>query len=73
MSTTDYPIVKRINMAIEGQICFPSDGYMFCNFVIKNGVKIEYADRWIRFPLNRENTKSSPKKDEEEAENRRSS
>lgn len=45
-------IVFNENEIRVGQLCFPCNGYMLCNFVIKNGKKVVRKNGgYLKFPL----------------------
>ena len=53
---------------LPAQICFESEGYMFCNFVIQKGHAIVSKKGWIKFPVSR-SKKELPYDDESSSTN----
>jgi hypothetical protein len=44
------PGVTRMNP--KPQVCFVADGFMFCNYVNRNGVIVEsVSGKWLKFPF----------------------
>ena len=55
---------------LEGQICFPIEDFMFCNFVVIKGRKIESkSGKYLKFPLlKKQKEKPSPINDEDDSD-----
>lgn len=45
----------KIQESLEPQQCFYSDGFMYCNYVVRNNAIIKGRKGWIKFPVQNRN------------------
>ena len=65
LEVNQYPMNK------SGKICFENAGYIFCNFIVRNGKIVKSkTGKWLRFPISKLTTQKELSSEIDESSNK---